>query len=349
MKYRLLGNSGLRVSEAALGTMTFGDDWGWGSAKDEARKVYDAFREAGGNFIDTANIYTNGTSESFLGEFMEGHRQSVVMATKYTNAFPGTDPNAAGNQRKNMMQAVEASLKRLKTDYIDLYWVHIWDQITPVEEVMRGLDDLARAGKVLYVGISDAPAWWIAQANTLAHLRGWSPFVGLQIEYSLIERTVDRELIPMAKALNIGVTAWSPLANGVLTGKYHGHGGSAVSPSDPGRMSSDMLKGFTPERPQTDRIVAAVKSVADETGRSLAQVALAWLRYRPVPVIPIIGARKLSQFQDNLASFDLTLSADQLKTLDDASRVELGFPYDFYPREAVRAISFGGLRDRILA
>ncbi len=224
MKYRLLGNSGLRVSEAALGTMTFGDDWGWGTAKDEARKVYDAFREAGGNFIDTANLYTNGTSESFLGEFMEGHRQSVVLATKYTNAFPGTDPNAAGNQRKNMMQAVEASLKRLKTDYIDLYWVHIWDQITPVEEVMRGLDDLVRAGKVLYTGISDAPAWWIAQANTLAHLRGWSPFVGLQIEYSLIERTVERELIPMAKALNIGVTAWSPLAGGVLTGKYHGHG-----------------------------------------------------------------------------------------------------------------------------
>ena len=165
----------------------------------------------GGNFIDTANIYTNGTSESFLGEFMEGHRQSVVLATKYTNAFPGTDPNAAGNQRKNMMQAVEASLKRLQTDYIDLYWVHIWDQITPVEEVMRGLDDLVRAGKVLYTGISDAPAWWIAQANTLAHFRGWSPFVGLQIEYSLIERTVERELIPMAKALNIGVTAWSPL------------------------------------------------------------------------------------------------------------------------------------------
>ena len=168
MKYRLLGNSGLRVSEAALGTMTFGEDWGWGTAKDEARKVYDAFREAGGNFIDTANLYTNGTSETFLGEFMEGHRPSVVLATKYTNAFPGTDPNAAGNQRKNMMQAVEASLKRLKTDYIDLYWVHIWDQITPVEEVMRGLDDLVRAGKVLYTGISDAPAWWIAQANTLA-------------------------------------------------------------------------------------------------------------------------------------------------------------------------------------
>jgi aryl-alcohol dehydrogenase-like predicted oxidoreductase len=344
MKYRLLGNSGLRVSEAALGTMTFGENWGWGTAKDEARKVYDAFREAGGNFIDTANLYTNGTSESFLGEFMEGHRQSVVLATKYTNAFPGTDPNAAGNQRKNMMQAVEASLKRLKTDYIDLYWVHIWDQITPVEEVMRGLDDLVRAGKVLYTGISDAPAWWIAQANTLGQLRGWSPFVGLQIEYSLIERTVERELIPMAKALNIGVTAWSPLAGGVLTGKYHGHG----SPEQ-ARMTTDMAKGFMPEPVRSGRIVAAVKRVSDETGRSMAQVALAWLRYRPVPVIPIIGARKLSQFQDNLASFDVTLSADQLKTLDEASAIELGFPYEMYAKAMPRAICYGGLRDQILA
>jgi len=349
MKYRLLGNSGLRVSEAALGTMTFGEDWGWGTAKDEARKVYDAFREAGGNFIDTANLYTNGTSESFLGEFMDGHRQSVVLATKYTNAFPGTDPNAAGNQRKNMMQAVEASLKRLKTDYIDLYLVHIWDQITPVEEVMRGLDDLVRAGKVLYTGISDAPAWWIAQANTLAQLRGWSPFVGLQIEYSLIERTVERELIPMAKALHIGVTAWSPLAGGVLTGKYHGHGGSSAAASEQARMTTDMAKDFKPEPVRSGRIVAAVKSVSDETGRSMAQVALAWLRYRPVPVVPIIGARKLSQFEDNLASLDLTLSADHLKTLDEASAIELGFPYDLYAKAMPRAICYGGLRDQILA
>jgi len=348
MKYRLLGNSGLRVSEAALGTMTFGDDWGWGAAKDEARKVYDAFREAGGNFIDTANLYTNGTSESFLGEFIQGHRQSLVMATKYSLATPGTDPNAAGNQRKNMLQAVEASLKRLQTDYIDLYWVHMWDQMTPVEEVMRALDDLVRAGKVLYTGISDAPAWWIAQANTLTHLRGWSPFIGLQIEYSLIERTVERELIPMAKALNIGVTAWSPLAGGVLTGKYHGHASSEAS-AEPGRMNNDMAKDFMPERERSERIVAALKTVSDETGRSIAQVALAWLRYRTVPVIPIIGARKLSQFQDNLASFDLTLSADQLKTLDEASRVELGFPYDMYAKPMPRAVCYGGLRDQILA
>jgi aryl-alcohol dehydrogenase-like predicted oxidoreductase len=344
MRYRLLGSSGLRVSGAALGTMTFGEDWGWGAAKDEARKVYNAFREAGGNFIDTANLYTNGTSESFLGEFMNGHRQSVVMATKYTNSAPGTDPNAAGNHRKSMVQALEASLKRLRTDYIDLYWVHIWDQITPVEEVMRGLDDLVRQGKVLYVGISDAPAWWIAQANRLAHLRGWSPFIGLQIEYSLIERSVERELIPMAKALNLGLTAWSPLASGVLTGKYHGHGSS-----EPGRMSSDMMKAFMPEQQRTDRIVAAVKTVSAESGCSMAQVALAWLRYRPVPVIPIIGARKLSQLKDNLASFDLTLSADQLRTLDEASRIELGFPHDFYAIDMVRTFAYGGMRDQILA
>jgi aryl-alcohol dehydrogenase-like predicted oxidoreductase len=288
-------------------------------------------------------MYTNGTSESFLGEFMRDHRQSVVMATKYTNAAPGTDPNAAGNQRKNMVQALEASLKRLKTDYIDLYWVHIWDQITPVEEVMRGLDDLVRAGKVVYVGISDAPAWWIAQANTLAHLRGWSPFIGLQIEYSLSERTVERELIPMAKALNLGVTAWSPLANGVLTGKYHGHGSS-----EPGRMNADMMKAFLPEQQRTDRIVAALNIVSDEIGRSMAQVALAWLRFRPVPVIPILGARKLSQLQDNLASFDLTLSEHHLKILDEVSQIELGFPHDFYAKELVHTFVYGGLREQIL-
>jgi aryl-alcohol dehydrogenase-like predicted oxidoreductase len=342
MRYRLLGNSGLRVSEAALGTMTFGEEWGWGAAKDESRKVYDAFHEAGGNFIDTANLYTNGTSESFLGEFMKDHRQSVVMATKYSNAAPGTDPNAAGNHRKSMVQALEAGLKRLQTDYIDLYWVHIWDQITPVEEVMRGLDDLVRQGKVLYVGISDAPAWWIAQANTLAQLRAWSPFVALQIEYSLIERSVERELVPMAKALNLGLTAWSPLASGILTGKYHGH-----SSSEQGRMNNDMMKGFLPEKQRADRIVAAVKTVSDQIGRSMAQVALAWLRYRPVAVIPILGARKLSQLQDNLASIDLSLSTEQMQALDEASQIDLGFPYSLYEKEFPRAIAYGGMRDQI--
>ncbi len=342
MRYRLLGNSGLRVSAACLGTMTFGDDWGWGSAKDEARKVYDAFRAAGGNFIDTANMYTNGTSETFLGEFMKGHRESVVLGTKYTNAAAGKDPNAGGNQRKNMFQAVEASLKRLQTDYIDLYWVHIWDQITPAEEVMRGLDDLVRQGKVLHVGISDAPAWWIARANTLAELRGWSPFVGLQIEYSLTERTVERELIPMAGALKLGVTAWSPLAGGILTGKYHGQGSTEGA-----RLSVANMRQFSPAEERSARIVAAVKKVSDEVGRSSAQVALAWLQHRAVPVIPIIGARKLSQLEDNLASLDLELSDAQVKTLDDASAIELGFPNDFYRRDMVRTFVYGGTRDLI--
>jgi aryl-alcohol dehydrogenase-like predicted oxidoreductase len=334
MRYRLLGNSGLRVSEAALGTMTFGDELGWGSTKEEARKVYDAFREAGGNFIDTANFYTNGTSETFLGEFMKDHRQRVVMASKYSLATPGTDPNAAGNHRKSMVQAVEASLKRLQTDYIDLYWVHIWDQITPVEEVMRGLDDLVRQGKVLYVGSSDAPAWWSAQANALAQLRGWSPFVGLQIEYSLIERTVERELIPAAKALGMGVTAWSPLAGGVLTGKY------GTAKASDARFSIEMMQAHQARGGRVDRIVAAVRGVAGEVHQSLAQVALAWLRYRPVPVIPIIGARKLSQLQDNLASFDLSLCTEQVQALDEASQIDLGFPYSLYGNESARAIAY---------
>ncbi len=349
MRYRLLGNSGLRVAEASLGTMTFGEDWGWGSGKDEARKIYDAYREAGGNFIDTANIYTNGTSETMVGEFMNGHRESIVLATKYSNAFPANDANAAGNHRKNMVQSVEASLKRLKTDYIDLYWVHIWDQITPVEETMRGLDDLVRQGKILYVGISDAPAWWIAQANTLAQLRGWSPFIAMQIEYSLIERSVERELVPVAKALNIGLTAWSPLKGGVLSGKYHGKDAGKDAKNEQGRMSSDMMKDFKPDEERADRIVTALKTVSGEVGRSVAQVALAWLRYRPVAVIPILGARKLSQLQDNLASLDLTLSTEQVKKLDDASKIDLGFPYSMYEMGLVRNIAYGGMRDQIIA
>jgi len=343
MKYKLLGKSGLRVSEAALGTMTFGDELAWGSPKAEAQKVYETYREVGGNFVDTANFYTNGTSEKFVGEFIQGHRESVVLATKYSLAKPGNDPNAAGNHRKSMMQAVEASLKRLQTDYIDLYWVHIWDGITPVEEVMRSLDDLVRQGKVFYVGISDAPAWWIAQANTLAELRGWTQFIGLQIEYSLMERTVERELLPMAKALNLGVLAWSPLASGVLTGKYHGEG-----KADGGRMTNEGMKDFLPEEQRAVPIISAVKSVSEQTGRSMAQVALAWLRHQTLAVIPIIGARKVSQLQDNLASLALELSAEQLKSLDRASRIGLGFPQSIYEREMVRAIRYGGMWDRLL-
>jgi len=348
MKYRLLGHSGLRVSEIALGAMTFGEGWGWGSAAEEARHIYNTFREIGGNFIDTANVYTNGESERMLGEFLEGHRQEVVLATKYTNALPGSDPNAGGNHRKSMMQAAEASLKRLKTDYIDLYWMHIWDQITPVEEVMRAFDDLVRQGKVLYVGVSDAPAWWVAQANTLASLRGWSPFVGLQIEYSLIERTVERELIPMAKALNLGLVAWSPLAGGYLTGKY-GKARSEGNPGDQGRYSNEMMESFRPSGQRPERIVAALRNISHETGRSLAQVALAWLRYRDIPVIPIVGARKLTQFDDNVASLSLALTPEHLKSLDDASQIDLGFPNEFYQRDMVRNFVYGGVGDRILS
>ena len=344
MNYRLLGCSGLRVSEMALGTMTFGEDWGWGSGRDESRRIYDAYREAGGNFIDTANVYTNGSSEKLLGEFMEGHREQIVLATKYTNTAPGGGPNAGGNQRKSMMQSIEGSLKRLKTDYIDLYWLHIWDQLTPVEEVMRGFDDLVSQGKVLHAAVSDAPAWWVAQANMLADWRGWSPFIALQIEYSLAERTVERELIPMAKALNLGLVAWSPLGGGILTGKYSGDGAAGD-----GRYASEMMRSFLPARERQEQIVAALREVSADTGRSMAQVALAWLRYRQIAVIPIVGARKLAQFQDNLASLTLELTGEQVKVLDEASAIELGFPHDFYQREMVRNFVHGGLRDRILA
>jgi aryl-alcohol dehydrogenase-like predicted oxidoreductase len=207
---------------------------------------------------------------------------------------------------------------------------------------MRGLDDLIRQGKLLYVGISDAPAWWIAQANTLAQLRGWSPFVALQVEYSLAERTVERELTPMAKALGLGVTAWSPLAGGILSGKYHGN-----APATDGRLATANMRQFKPDEQRTARIVAAVKRVSEEVGRSMAQIALAWLRYRATPVIPIIGAKKLTQLQDNLASLDLALSTQQVKTLDEASHIELGFPHDFYARDMVRTFVYGGTRDLI--
>jgi aryl-alcohol dehydrogenase-like predicted oxidoreductase len=343
MNYRLFGKSGLRVSEISLGTMTFGEDWGWGTGKDEARQIYDAYRAAGGNFLDTANVYTNGTSEEFVGEFIQDHRQEVVLATKYTNAGPGKDPNASGNHRKSMVQALEASLRRLKTDYVDLYWMHIWDKMTPVEEVMRAFDDVVRQGKVLYIGVSDAPAWWIAQANTLADLRGWTKFIGLQIEYSLVERTVERELIPMAKAFELGLVAWSPLGGGLLTGKYH-----AKNEAD-GRYSTGPIKQFLRTGERSDRVIAALKKVGEETGRSMAQVALAWLRYRDIPVIPIVGARRISQLQDNLDSLTLELSPRQVSELNEASAIELGFPHDFYDQELVKALVYGGMRDQILA
>jgi aryl-alcohol dehydrogenase-like predicted oxidoreductase len=240
-----------------------------------------------------------------------------------------------------MMRSVEASLKRLQTDYIDLYWLHIWDRITPLEEVMRAFDDLVRQGKILHAGVSDMAAWAVARANTLAELRGWTPFVGLQIEYSLVERTVERELLPMAEALGLGVTAWSPLGGGALTGKYKsGHAQDA-------RYGTEMMKPHMPSADRTAPVVEAVQAVAREVGRSPAQVALAWLLQRPVPVIPIVGARRPEQFRDNLACLDLHLNEAQVGRLDAASRVELGFPHDFYARDMVKALVYGGFGDRI--
>jgi aryl-alcohol dehydrogenase-like predicted oxidoreductase len=343
INYQLLGRTGLRVADICLGTMTFGEEWGWGSAKEEARKIYDHYREQGGNFIDTANVYTNGTSETFLGEFLAGHRSEVVLATKYTNAAPGNNPNAGGNQRKSMMEAVEASLKRLRTDYIDLYWMHIWDRMTPAEEVMRAFDDLVRQGKVLYIGISDAPAWWVAKANTLAELRGWTSFAGLQIEYSLAERTPERELIPMAKEFGLTVTAWSPLAGGILTGKYLDNKAS----EEGARMSGTGMESFRKDKADEDRIVRTVIDIAKKRGASPAQIALAWLRYAPVPVIPIIGAKKLTQLIDNLGSAEVSLAAEDLKALNEASAIKLGFPHDFYTMPMVRGLLYGGMADRI--
>ena len=344
MRYKLMGKSGLRVSELCLGTMTFGDDWGWGSSKEESRAVFDAFVESGGNFIDTADLYTNGTSESFLGEFIASDRERIVLATKYTNTAPGTDPNAAGNQRKNMMQSVEASLKRLKTDYIDLYWLHVWDFTTPVQEVMRAFDDLVRQGKVLYIGISDAPAWIVARANTLAELRGWTSFVGLQIEYSLIERTSERELLPMARKLDLGVTAWSPLAGGLLTGKYSQ---STKAGSEEKRLEHPMMAPLVDISERKRAIAGAVVEIAAAIGKTPAQVALNWLRQQPGVVIPIIGARRLDQVKDNLACFEFTLEKEHLQQLNDISQIELGFPHDFFTNELVQNFAFGGMRDLI--
>ena len=340
MQYKLLGKSGLRVSELCLGTMTFGEDWGWGSSKEESQKIYQAFREAGGNFIDTANVYTNGTSEKFLGEFIATEREQVVLATKYTNGFGDNNPNGGGNQRKNMVQSVESSLKRLSTDYIDVLWLHTWDFMTPAQEVMRGFDDLVRAGKVLYIGISDAPAWVVAQCNTMAELRGWTQFIGLQIEYSLIERTPERELLPMAHTLDIGVTAWSPLASGWLTGKY------ADGKQDTGgRLDDESMSGFVDKSDRNSAIAQEVSQVAESIGCSSAQVALNWLLRQGI--IPIVGARKVSHIKDNLDCINIQLSNEHINQLNEVSQIELGFPHDFFKAEMVRNFVYNGTFEKI--
>lgn len=323
MKYRLLGRSGARVSELGLGAMTFGTETGIGVDKEESRKVYDKFREAGGNFIDTANVYNRGTSEEFLGEFMAGDRERLVLATKFTGAMRSRDINAAGNSRKNMMDSVHASLKRLNTDYIDLYWAHAWDPLTPIEELMRGLDDLVSQGKVLYVGISDTPAWVVSRANTLAELRGWSRFVGLQIRYSLIDRTVERELLPMSRALDLAVTPWGIVGSGILSGKYNS------DPKTEGRASS---RGQIDERSLA--IAGEVVAVAQEIGATPTQVAIAWVRSAHANIVPLVGARTVDQLEDNLGCLELTLTDEQKQRLDDVSAIEPGFPHDMLSRQA---------------
>jgi aryl-alcohol dehydrogenase-like predicted oxidoreductase len=332
--YRRLGNSGLRVSPISLGTMTFGSDWGWGADASESRRQFDLYAERGGNFLDTANFYTEGTSEKLLGQFLVGQRDQFVLATKYTLGMRTGDPNSGGNHRKSLFQSLEASLKRLQTEHIDLYWVHMDDDLTPLEETMRALDDAVRQGKVLYVGISDTPAWKVSRANTLAEWRGWSPFVGLQIEYSLAERTPERDLIPMARALGLGVTPWSPLAQGVLSGKYTDSDLEGVDTAHEGRHERNKTNGRLNRR--TLAIADAAKEIAGELGVTTVQVALRWLLDRPGVAAPIIGARTVAQLDDSLGALALTLSPEHHARLDAVSAIELGFPHDFLRQEFVQ-------------
>jgi aryl-alcohol dehydrogenase-like predicted oxidoreductase len=325
MRYKLLGRTGLRVSELCLGAMIFGDSrGGWGASRDEAARIVERFAEAGGNFIDTANSYAGGESERIVGELVAAERQRWVLSTKYTLSMRPDDPNGGGAHRKSLVQSLEASLRRLGTDYLDVYWVHIWDVFTPVEEVTRALDDVVSAGKVLYVGISDTPAWIVAQAVTLADLRGWSRFAGLQVPYSLVERSVERELLPMAQALELTVTAWSPLGGGLLTGHY----GSDRERPDDTRVAALGQSSLT------DRNLAiadVVNAVAAERGASSAQVAIAWVRAQQARsvIVPVLGARRCDQLEDNLGALELELTAAELERLEEVSRIQLGFPHDF--------------------
>jgi aryl-alcohol dehydrogenase-like predicted oxidoreductase len=334
MRYKLLGRSGLRVSEVCLGTMTFGEDWGWGSSKDESRRVFEAFVEAGGNFIDTANNYTNGTSERYVGEFIAAERDRFVVATKYTLSQRMGDPNAGGNHRKSMVRALEQSLTRLKTDYVDLFWLHMWDYTTPVEEILRALDDLVRAGKALHVGISDTPAWVIAKANAIADLRGWSRFVALQAEYSLLQRTAERELLPMAHDSDMAVLAFAVLEGGELTGKYN------RATAEPKRNDQASERG----KALADTLIG----LASELGRTPAQVAINWVRQQSgAPIIPILGARTAAQLRDNLGCLEFELTAEQIARLADASPLELGFPHYFLALPHLRNLIYSGMFEQI--
>ena len=336
MKYRLLGRSGLKVSELCLGTMGFGTENGWGADKAASFDIMEAFAAAGGNFLDTANIYKLGTSEKIIGEFVSPRdRDYFVIATKYSLKDNTSNPNASGNNRKNMMRSVEESLKRLQTDFIDVLYLHIWDDLTPIDEVLRGLDDLIRQGKVNYAAISDTPAWIVSKGNTMAELMGWSQLVALQIEYSLLQRTPERELTPMARHYGMTVTPWAPLAGGALTGKYLRGGQGRVKPESNRRD------------PNSERITREVMAVADRLGVEPGNVALQWTRQQGFECIPIVGATRLGQLQENLRVVDLVLPEEEIRRLDEVSAIDLGFPGKFFREDGVRQNNYGGFYDRI--
>lgn len=336
MNYKLLGRSGLKVSELCLGTMGFGTEAGWGADAATSFAIMDAFANAGGNFLDTANIYKLGTSEKIIGEYVSNHdRDYFVLATKYSLKDNLTNPNASGNNRKNMMRSVEESLRRLKTDFIDVLYLHIWDDITPIDEVLRAMDDLIRQGKVNYAAISDTPAWVVAKGNTLAELMGWSQFIALQVEYSLIQRTPERELIPMAKHYGMTVTPWAPLGGGVLSGKYLRGEQGRVKPES-NRLNERSVN-----------ITKAVVAIADELGVSASHVALQWAMNQGFSSIPIVGATKVSQLEENLKTINVSLTQEQLQKLDEVSKIDLGFPGEFFREDAVKMNSFGGFYDRV--
>lgn len=320
MRYRLLGRTGLRVSELFLGAMTFGDDFSWGADKQTSKQLLDTYLDAGGNVVDTAVNYRGGDSERILGEVIgAGRRDRLVLSTKYTVSRDPDDPNASGNHRKNLRLSLETSLRRLKTDHIDLYYVHIWDRHTPIDETMRALDDAVTAGKISYVGVSDTPAWVVAQANTLADWRGWAPFCALQVRYNLIERDAERELIPAAEALGLAVAAWGPLAGGTLSGKFSG---AAVAESGT-RVNSAELSV------REQLIASTVVEVAAELDATPAQVAIAWTMHRSGAVHPILGARRTEQLEDNLAALDVVLPVEAVDRLEAATAFDVGFPTNF--------------------
>lgn len=325
--YRLLGRSGLRVSPICLGAMTFGKEYAWGADEAEARRIFDLYVGRGGNFVDTANIYTGGTSERFVGAFSKGRRDRLVIATKYSMGVSPDDPNGSGNHRKNLMQSVHGSLQRLGTDSIDLLYLHGWDDRTPIEEILRGLDDLVSAGKVHYVGVSNTPAWQVARMQTLADLRGWAPLVAYQMEYSLLQREGEREIVPMCRTLGIGVMPWSPLGSGVLSGKYSRADLAGDGQQDVGsRKSLALMIGALSEHSLS--IADAVKGVAEETGHTPAQVAIAWTLLNSAVAAPVIGVRTVAQLEDNLGALDVRLSTAQVERLEAASRIAMGYPHD---------------------